>query len=133
MKTLQNFIDGAFVDPVEGQTEPVLDPSTGEAIAQAPLSTAEDVNRAVQAARAAFEGWSTATPGERAGALLKLADAIEEHGEELAELESANAGKPIAAFKEDEMPFLVDNLRFFAGAGRCLAGRSAGEYASGYT
>jgi betaine-aldehyde dehydrogenase len=133
MRTLQNFIDGAFVDPVEGQTEPVLDPSTGEAIAEAPLSTAEDVNRAVKAARAAFDGWATTTPGERAGAILKLADAIEQHGDELAELESANAGKPIAAFREDEMPFLVDNLRFFAGAGRCLEGRSAGEYVSGYT
>jgi betaine-aldehyde dehydrogenase len=133
MRTLQNFIDGAFVDPVEGQTEPVLDPSTGEAIAEAPLSTGEDVNRAVQAARAAFEGWATTTPGERALALLKLADKIEEQGDELAELESANAGKPIAAFREDEMPFLVDNLRFFAGAARCLEGRSAGEYMSGYT
>jgi betaine-aldehyde dehydrogenase len=133
MRTLQNFIDGAFVDPVEGQTEPVLDPSTGEAIAEAPLSTAEDVNRAVQAARAAFDGWATTTPGERAAALLKLADAIEEHGDELAELESANAGKPIAAFREDELPFMVDNIRFFAGAGRCLEGRSAGEYVSGYT
>jgi betaine-aldehyde dehydrogenase len=133
MRTLQNFIDGAFVDPVEGQTEPVLDPSTGETIAEAPLSSAEDVNRAVKAARAAFDGWATSTPGERAGAILKLADAIEQHGDELAELESANAGKPIAAFREDEMPFLVDNLRFFAGAGRCLEGRSAGEYVSGYT
>ena len=133
MRTLQNFIDGAFVDPVEGQREPVLDPSTGEAIAEAPLSTGEDVNRAVQAARAAFDGWATITPGERADALLKLADAIEAHGDELSELESANAGKPIAAFREDEMPFLVDNLRFFAGAGRCLEGRSAGEYVSGYT
>jgi betaine-aldehyde dehydrogenase len=133
MRTLQNFIDGAFVDPVEGQTEPVLDPSTGEAIAEAPLSTAEDVDRAVQAARAAFDGWAATTPGERAGALLKLADKIEAQGDELAELESANAGKPIAAFREDEMPFLVDNLRFFSGAARCLEGRSAGEYTSGYT
>jgi betaine-aldehyde dehydrogenase len=133
MRTLQNFIDGAFVDPVEGQTEPVLDPSTGEAIAEAPLSSGEDVNRAVQAARAAFDGWSTTTPGERALALLKLADKIEAQGDELAELESANAGKPIAAFRDDEMPFLVDNLRFFSGAARCLEGRSAGEYMSGYT
>jgi betaine-aldehyde dehydrogenase len=133
MRTLQNFIDGAFVDPVEGQTEPVLDPSTGEAIAEAPLSTGEDVNRAVQAARAAFDGWATTTPGERARALLGLADKLEEQGDELAELESANAGKPIAAFREDEMPFLVDNLRFFAGAARCLEGRAAGEYMSGYT
>ena len=73
------------------------------------------------------------TPGERAGALLKLADAIEEHADELAELEADNAGKPINAFREDEIPFMVDNLRFFAGAARCLEGRAAGEYLSGYT
>jgi betaine-aldehyde dehydrogenase len=121
------------VDPIEGQLEPVLDPSTGDEIAQAPVSSAADVDRAVQAARAAFEGWATTTPGERANALLKLADAIEEHGDELSELEASNAGKPIAAFRADEMPFIVDNLRFFAGAGRCLEGRSAGEYVSGYT
>ncbi len=133
MRTLQNFIDGAFVDPAEGQLEPVLDPSTGEEIAQAPLSTEADVDRAVNAARAAFDGWATTTPGERAQALLKLADTIEEHADELAELESANAGKPIAAFRDDEVPFMVDNLRFFAGAGRCLEGKSAGEYVTGYT
>jgi betaine-aldehyde dehydrogenase len=131
--TLQNFIDGQFVDPVEGQTEPVLNPATGETIAQAPLSTAADVDRAVKAARAAWDGWATTTPGERALALLKLADAIEEHAEEISELESDNAGKPINAFRDDEIPFMVDNLRFFAGAARCLEGRAAGEYMSGYT
>jgi betaine-aldehyde dehydrogenase len=132
--TLQNFINGAFVDPAEGQTEPVLNPSTGEEIAQAPLSSAEDVDRAVKAARKAFDdGWSTTTPGERAAALLKLADAIEENADAIAELESDNAGKPIAAFKGDEIPFMVDNLRFFAGAARTLEGRAAGEYTTGYT
>jgi betaine-aldehyde dehydrogenase len=131
---LQNFINGSFVDPAEGQTEPVLNPATGEEIAQAPLSTKEDVNRAVDAARKAFEsGWSTTTPGERAHALLQIADAIEEHADELSELESADAGKPIAAFRGDEIPFAVDNLRFFAGAARCLEGRAAGEYVTGYT
>jgi betaine-aldehyde dehydrogenase len=131
--TLQNFIDGEFVDPADGQTEPVLNPATGEAIAQAPLSTADDVDRAVKAAGAAYEGWATTTPGERALALLKLADTIEEHADELAELEADNAGKPINAFRDDEIPFMVDNLRFFAGAARCLEGRAAGEYVSGYT
>ena len=131
--TLQNFIDGAFVDPADGQTEPVLNPATAETIAEAPLSTAADVDRAVTAAKAAFDGWATTTPGERALALLKLADAIEEHADELAELESDNAGKPINAFRDDEIPFMVDNLRFFAGAARCLEGRAAGEYLSGYT
>ena len=131
--TLQNFIDGKFVDPADGQTEPVLNPANGETIAHAPLSSAEDVNRAVAAARRAFDGWSTTTPGERALAMLKLADAIEEHADEISELESDNAGKPINAFRDDEIPFMVDNLRFFAGAARCLEGRAAGEYMAGYT
>ncbi len=130
---LQNFIDGGFVEPAEGRMEPVLNPATGEVIAEAPLSSAEDVGRAVAAARKAFPEWAAQTPGERALALLKLADTIEEHAEEIAELESDNAGKPIQAFREDEIPFMVDNLRFFAGAARTLEGRSAGEYVSGYT
>jgi betaine-aldehyde dehydrogenase len=130
---LQNFIGGQFVDPAEGQTEPVLNPATGEVIAEAPVSTAEDVNRAVEAAREAFGEWGVTTPGERALALLKLADTLEEHGERIAELESDNAGKPINAVRDDEIPFMVDNLRFFAGAARTLEGRSAGEYVSGYT
>jgi betaine-aldehyde dehydrogenase len=130
---LQNFIGGEFVDPAEGKTEPVLNPASGEAIAQAPLSTTDDVNRAVAAARDAWEGWATTTPGERGLALLKLADAIEENADELADLESANAGKPRKAFLEDEIPFMVDNLRFFAGGARCLEGRAAGEYTEGYT
>jgi len=130
---LQNFIGGEFVDPAEGQTEEVLNPATGEAIAEAPLSTADDVDRAVAAAREAFDGWAATTPGERALMLLKLADAIEEHAEELSDLESADAGKPRKAFLEDEIPAMVDNLRFFAGAGRCLEGRASGEYTEGYT
>ena len=131
--TLQNFIDGEFVDPADGQTEPILNPATGEVIAHAPLSTPEDVDRAVAAARGAFNGWSITTPGERALAMLKLADAIEGHADEISEIESDNAGKPINAFRDDEIPFMVDNLRFFAGAARCLEGRAAGEYTSGYT
>jgi len=131
--TLQNFINGEFVDPVDGQTEPVLNPATGEVIAEAPLSTGADVDLAVRAAKAAYDEWSVTTPGERAFALLKLADAIEEHADELAELESDNAGKPINAFRDDEIPFMVDNLRFFAGAARCMEGRATGEYMRGYT
>ncbi len=131
--TLKNFIDGEFVDPADGQTEPILNPATGEAIAEAPMSSAADVDRAVGAAKAAYDGWATTTPGERALALLKLADAIEDHADELSELESDNAGKPINAFRDDEIPFMADNLRFFAGAARCLEGRAAGEYVSGYT
>jgi betaine-aldehyde dehydrogenase len=129
----QNFVGGEFLDSAEGETEPVLNPATGEVIAHVPLSCTADVDRAVAAAKRAFPDWSTTTPAERSLALLRLADQIEEHAEELAELEVANAGKPIAAFREDEIPFIVDNLRFFAGAARCLEGRAAGEYASGYT
>src|SRR5581483_3860418 len=114
-------------------TEPILNPATGEAIAEAPMSSPADVDRAVSAAKSAYDGWATTTPGERAAALLKLADAIEEHADELAELESDNAGKPINAFRDDEIPFMADNLRFFAGAARCLEGRATGEYVRGYT
>jgi betaine-aldehyde dehydrogenase len=131
--TLQNFVDGERVDPASEATTVVLNPATGEELAQAPDSGAEDVDRAVAAARGAFEGWAAATPGERALALLRLADAVEAAGDELAEIEAANAGKPIQAFKDDELPFMVDNLRFFAGAARCLEGKSAGEYVEGYT
>ena len=133
VKTYRNFIDGEWADPAEGRTEAVLNPATGEAIAQAPLSTAVDVDRAVAAARSAFESWSLTTPGERSLALLKLADALEQRGDDLAQIEAANAGKPIQAFKDDELPALVDNIRFFAGAARNLEGKAAGEYLEGYT
>jgi len=130
--TLQNFIDGESV-PSEGDSESVLNPATGEELARAPISSAEDVDRAVRAARRAFEGWSNTTPAQRAQALLALADLIEEHGAEIARLEALNAGKPIAAVTNDEIPVMADNLRFFAGAARCLEGRAAGEYMEGYT
>ncbi|HTW12396.1 MAG TPA: gamma-aminobutyraldehyde dehydrogenase [Solirubrobacteraceae bacterium] len=131
--TVQNLIGNQSLAGSTGETEPILNPATGEVIAHAPLSSAQDVDRAVKAADSAFDEWSQATPGERALALLKLADAVEEHAQELAELESDNAGKPLAAVLADEIPFMVDNLRFFAGAARCLEGRAAGEYVSGYT
>jgi betaine-aldehyde dehydrogenase len=130
---LQNFIDGSFTDSASGETEEIVNPATGEAIAEAPLSGAEDVDRAVAAAGRAFDGWAAATPGERADMLLALADAIEEHAEEIADLEAADAGKPRKAFREDEIPFMTDNLRFFAGAGRNLEGKASGEYVQGRT
>ena len=130
---LRNFIDGEPVEPAEGRTDEVLNPATGGVIAQAPSSTEQDVDRAVKAARRAFDGWSNATPGERSLALLKIADAIEERGDELAELEAMNAGKPLQAVKDDEIHAVVDNLRFFAGAARTMSGLAAGEYLEGYT
>jgi betaine-aldehyde dehydrogenase len=133
MRKLKNFIGGKPVDPVEGGTEEVVNPATGEAIAEAPLSTKADVDAAVEAAKGAFEGWAATPPGERARALLRMADLIEERGEEIADLEAADAGKPRAAVVEDEIPVMADNLRFFAGAARCLEGRAAGEYMEGHT
>jgi betaine-aldehyde dehydrogenase len=130
---LQNFIDGELVDAADGATEEVTNPANGEVIAEMPLSNEEDVNRAVAAAKAAFDGWARTTPGERAAAIYKLADLLEEHAEELADLEAADAGKPRNAFLEDEMPFLVDNLRFFAGAGRVLDGKASGEFVENRT
>ncbi len=130
---LQNFIDGESVDAVEGATEEVTNPANGEVIADMPLSGEEDVNRAVAAAKAAFDGWSTTTPAERATAMLKLADILDEHAEEISDLEAADAGKPRNAFLEDEMPAVSDTLRFFAGAGRMPEGQASGEYAAGRT
>jgi betaine-aldehyde dehydrogenase len=133
MRTLENFIDGAFRPAADGETEPVLNPATGEEIAQAPLSGAADIDMAVAAARRAFESWSQTTPAVRAEALLAIAGEIEEHGEELAREEAINAGKPLAAVLSDEIAVMVDNLRFFAGAARCMEGRAAGEYMEGHT
>jgi betaine-aldehyde dehydrogenase len=130
---LQNFIDGEFVDAADGATEEVTNPANGEGIAEMPLSTEEDVNRAVAAAKRAFGEWSVTPPGERATALLKLADLIEEHSDEIADLEAADAGKPRGAFLEDEIPFMCDNLRFFAGAARLPEGQASGEYVAGHT
>jgi betaine-aldehyde dehydrogenase len=129
---MKNFIDGGWVD-ASGGTDTVFNPATGEELAQAPVSSPEDVDRAVKAASDAFVGWSNPTPGERALALIRLADALEEHGDEIASLEVANAGKPAAAFKGDELPAMADNLRFFAGCARTLEGKAAGEYLEGYT
>src|SRR5213075_1549919 len=107
-------------------------PATGEVIAEVPAATAEDVDRAVQAAKKALPEWLDTTPAERAEALLKLATAIDGHADELAELESQNVGKPLS-YAKDELPVCADNLRFFAGAARVLEGKSAGEYMKGYT
>jgi betaine-aldehyde dehydrogenase len=130
--TIENFIGGEFAAPGAGATEEIRSPATGELIATAPLSDAADVDAAVKAAAGAFEGWAQTVPGERALALLRIADALEERGEELSQVESLNVGKPIVAMR-DEIPFLVDNLRFFAGAARCMEGRATGEYMAGYT
>ena len=128
----KNFVGGEWVDSSGGETMEVVNPSTGEIIAEVARSTAEDANRAVEAAKSALPEWLDSTPGERAELLFKLADLIEEHTEELAALESQNVGKPLS-YARDEMPVAADNIRFFAGAARVLEGRAAGEYMRGYT
>jgi 1-pyrroline dehydrogenase len=110
----------------------ILNPATGETIAQVPAGTAEDVDAAVERAKGALPEWLETTPGERAEVLLKLADLLEANAEELARIESQNVGKPLG-YARDEIPVCVDNLRFFAGAARILEGKSAGEYMRGYT
>src|SRR6187551_3316876 len=127
----KNFIGGEWVDS-DGGTMEVLNPSTGEVIAEVQRSTEADVDRAVDAAKRALPDWLEKTPKDRMELLLKLADLIDENADELAKLESLNVGKPMSIVG-DEMPFSADNLRFFAGAARTLEGKAAGEYVEGYT
>src|SRR5436309_919328 len=110
----------------------VLNPATGETIAEVPSCSAADVDAGGGGAGEALPEWLDSTPAERAELLLKLADVLDENAEELAEIESRNVGKPLS-YARDEMPVCSDNLRFFAGAARILEGRSAGEYMKGYT
>src|ERR1700694_2997487 len=128
----QNFVGGEWVDATGGETMEVLNPATGETIAEVPRSSAADVDRAVQAAKKALPEWLETTPGERAEMLLKLADALDQHAEELAQLESHNVGKPLPAAR-DELPVASDNVRFFAGAARTLERRATGADMRGHT
>jgi 1-pyrroline dehydrogenase len=132
LTSFQNFVGGEWVDAAEGGVEQIVNPATGEVIAEVPKGTEADVDRAVQAAKRAYPEWRETTPGERAEVLLKLADVIDENAHELAQIESQNVGKPLSS-AADEMPVCSDNIRFFAGAARLLEGRSAGEYMRGYT
>jgi betaine-aldehyde dehydrogenase len=133
VETLANFVGGRYMAAQDGRTSEVIDPSTGQAYLQAPVSGPADVDAALRAAAGAFETWRDTTPAERSLALLKFADAIEARAEDLVEAESRNTGKPVALTRADEVPPLADELRFFAGAARLLDGRSAGEYLRGHT
>src|SRR3712207_5229284 len=133
MREIQNFIDGRLRDPAEGQYTTLVNPATGEEFARAPLSTAPDIDAACQAARHAFESWRDVTPSERSLALFRITDEIEAHADEVVQLESENTGKPIALTASEEIPPIVDQIRFFAGAARMLQGLSAGEYMAGHT
>ena len=130
---LRNVVAGEHVDAAEGRSMDLVDPSTGEVFGTAPLSGPEDVDRAYAAAATAFETWRDTTPSERQRALLRFADLVEEHADELVALESRNTGKPVALTASEEIPPMVDQLRFFAGAARILEGRGAAEYMAGHT
>jgi betaine-aldehyde dehydrogenase len=132
-RTLRNFIGGTFVDSDAGAMSDVVDPATGQVVARAPISGGEEVDAAYAAAESAFGEWGRTTPSERQQALLKIADAIEANAEELIAIESANTGKIKALTASEEIPPMVDQLRFFAGAARVLEGKAAGEYMAGHT
>src|SRR4051794_9871840 len=130
---LRNFVAGEYVEPADGGYADLIDPSTGEVFAAAPVSGAVDVDRAMQAAAGAFEAWRDVTPRERQLAMLKFADALEARTDDLLDAECRNTGKPRQLTLEEEMPPAIDHFRFFAGAARVLEGRSAGEYLAGHT
>jgi betaine-aldehyde dehydrogenase len=132
-KQLQNFVDGQFVSGSTGEYLDVINPSTGEVYATAPLSGSDDVDAAMQAAQRAFAEWGRTTPSERMNALLKMADAVESHADELVAVEHENTGKPVGLTLSEEIPPMVDQIRFFAGAARMLEGKATGEYMRGYS
>ncbi|MEY8016359.1 gamma-aminobutyraldehyde dehydrogenase [Mycobacterium servetii] len=132
-KVFHNIIGGEITAAADGRLMDIVNPATGETYAVAPNSSAEDVDRAFRAAARAFESWRWCTPGDRQRALLKLADVIEDNADELVAIESENTGKPIGLTTSEEIPQVLDHLRFFAGAARVLEGRAQAEYMPGYT
>ena len=133
VQVLQNVVGGQRREALSGRTSEVVNPATGEVFAAAPVSGAEDVDAAFASAATAFETWRDTTPAERQRALLRIADAIESRADEFVRCESQNTGKPLALTASEELPPMVDQIRFFAGAARVLEGRSAGEYMTGMT
>ena len=132
-ESFKNVIGGELVDAASGETYDVIDPTTGDVYARAPMSRAADLDRAYAAADAAFEGWGSSTPQERSRALLRIADAIDERAEEIVRVESRDTGKPLGLTASEELPPSSDHFRFFAGAARVLEGKSAGEYLADHT
>jgi betaine-aldehyde dehydrogenase len=130
---IANFINGSRVAAADGRTSELIDPTTGEVFATAPVSGQADLDAAFDSAARAFETWRDATPSDRQRALLRIADAIEERADEFVAIESQNTGKPLGLTASEEVPPMCDQIRFFAGAARVLEGKSAGEYMEGYT
>ena len=132
-KELLNFVGGEFVSSRDGGRSELVNPTTGEVFATAPISGVADVDHAYGEAARAFESWKNTTPSERQQALLKIAQVFEDNADELVAIESENTGKPLAVTMSEEIPPMVDQIRFFAGAARILEGKSAGEYMQGFT
>ena len=133
MKALKNFVGGKSIEAKSGKSSQLINPATGQAYMTAPVSDAADVDHALKVAEKAFGGWRDSTPSERQRALLKIADALESRAEEIIAIESENTGKPLAVTRSEEVPPMIDQIRFFAGAARNLEGLSAGEYMHGMT
>src|SRR3954471_4625353 len=134
LQELRNYVNGEFKSAQEGATLDIVNPSTGEDYATAPLSGPADVDDAMRAARTAFEGdWRDTTPSERMGHLLRMADATEQNAERLVEIEAENTGKPKGLTLSEEIPPMCDQIRFFAGAARSLEGKATAEYMRGFT
>ena len=133
MRRLQNFVGGAFRDAEDGPVAPLIDPSTGEVFAEAPVSGPRDVDVALRTAATAFTDWRRTTPSDRSLALIRIADALEARAEDLVQAESENTGKPFQLTMDEEIPPMVDQIRFFAGAARNLQGLAAAEYMAGHT
>src|SRR4051794_29262966 len=133
MRTLSNLVNGELLGAKDGRTTDIVNPSTGEVFGTAPLSQDVDVDAACRAAAAAFETWGESTPAERSRALLRIADALEARANDLVAVECENTGKPVQLTLDEEIPPMLDTIRFFAGAARVLEGRSAGEYMAGHT
>jgi betaine-aldehyde dehydrogenase len=132
-KQLSNFVNGEFVPPAGGSYSDVINPSTGEAYLAAPLSREDDIDAACRAARTAFAEWKQTTPGERMDHLLRMAAAIEADAEALVATEHENTGKPVGLTSSEEIPPMVDQIRFFAGAARLLEGKATAEYMRGFS
>ncbi|MFM8969320.1 MAG: gamma-aminobutyraldehyde dehydrogenase [Actinomycetota bacterium] len=133
MKKFRNFIDGKHVDATSGDTLDIINPATGKVYATSPNSKQADIDAAMNAAQRGFETWKESTPSERSLALFRIADAIETRTDEFIAMEVENCGKPGAITTSEEIPPMVDQIRFFAGAARMLEGKSAGEYMKGFT
>jgi len=130
---LANFVGGSYVETADGSTSTLVDPSTGEGYLEAPVSGPKDIDLAMETAAAAFPAWRDATPSQRSLALFRIADALEARADDLVRVECENTGKPLAVTMAEEIPQLVDQIRFFAGAARHLEGKSAGEYMADHT